>query len=91
MNAFARTDGKVKFTMRANLQIFVQLLVENHCLALRAFSPKSLRDIPFFGFLGAEFGLFGKVGLRVIGQRRGQRRLGFFEIERFFCESSRGH
>ena len=72
MNALARADGKMMFALRTDLQIFVQFLVENHRFALRALGPKPFRDVPFFGFARPELGLFGKVGLRAFGRRRGQ-------------------
>ena len=50
MNAFARADGKMIFALRADLQVFVQFLVENHRFALRAFGPKPFRDVALFGF-----------------------------------------
>ena len=74
MDAFTRTDGKVKFALRADLQVCVQFLVENHGFALRALGPKPLGNVPLFGFARAEFGLFGKVRLRAFG-RRGHGRL----------------
>jgi hypothetical protein len=64
MNAFARADGKMMLALGADLQVFVQFLVENHRLAGRAFRPKPLGNVAFFGFAAAELGFFGERRLR---------------------------
>ena len=90
MNAFARADGEMMAALRADLQVFVQFLVENHRLALRTFRPKPFRNVAFFGFAAAELGLFGQ-RRRLVGRRRSQCRLDRFETERFLGKRSRVH
>jgi hypothetical protein len=65
MDAFARADGEMMVALGADFQIFVQFLVENHRLARRAFRPKPLGNVAFFGFAAAELGFFGEGRLRV--------------------------
>jgi hypothetical protein len=56
MNALAGADGEMMFALEANLQILVQLLVEHHGPAFRAFGPKPFGNLALLG-LGGELGL----------------------------------
>ena len=76
MNPFARADGKMVVALRADLQVFVQFLVENHRLARRAFRPKPFGDVALFGlgFARAELRLFWRKSSACARWRRRQRR-----------------
>ena len=60
MYALARADGKMMLAMAANFQVFVELLVENHRAALRAFGPKTLGDLALLRLGRPQFGLLNK-------------------------------
>ena len=89
MDAFARADGEMMIALGADLQVFVQFLVIDHRAALRAFRPKPLRDVAFFGFGAGRLELFGQ--RRLAGRRRCQRRFDRFNAKRLFGKSSRAH
>ena len=60
----------------ADLEIFVQFLVENHGVTGRAFGPQTLGNLTFFGFglAGAELGFLCERPLGDVDRRRRQRR-----------------
>ena len=66
MDAFARADGEMMAALRADLQVFVQFLVEQHRLARRAFRPKPFGNVALLGlgFAGADLGFLGECRLR---------------------------
>ena len=78
-----RTDLKMMRTFRADLEIFVQLLVIDHAVALRAFGPKALGNLALLGLGRPEPGLFdkGSFGAR---RRRGDGGFACLKSERLF-------
>ena len=60
MDALAGADGEMMLAMRADLQVLVQFLVENHRGALRALGPQALGNVAFLGFAAGQLGLFGE-------------------------------
>lgn len=86
MNALTRADGKMMMAFGTNLEILVQLLVENHRRAFRAFGPQPLRDVAFarFGIGGTNLRFLGKRGPNVGWRWRDRRFDGGFNTERFF-------
>jgi hypothetical protein len=77
MDAFARADGKMMLALRANLEVFVQFLVENHRAAGRAFRPQTFGDVTLLGpgLVGVQLRLDGERRLGVLDRRGCQRRL----------------
>ena len=54
MDAFTRADDEVMVALDADLEIFVQFLVEDQRLAHGTFRPKTGRDLALASFAGAE-------------------------------------
>ena len=90
VDPFARADGEMVAALRADLQVFVQFLVENHCAALGTLRPEPLGNVAFFGFAAAHSGLFGQ-GRRLVGRRRRQCWFDRLETKRFLGKRSRIH
>jgi len=89
LNAFTRADGKMMLTMRADLEVLVQFLVEYHRTALGAFGPKALRDLALLGFGRRQPRFLRKSGAPTGG--RSERRFGGFETEGLFVKRGRRH
>src|ERR1043165_6894111 len=89
MNALASANWKMILAVRADLQVFVEFLIEDHRAAFRTFGPEALGNFPLFGF-GTEFGFFRKS--RIVRSRRGSDRgLSCFEGERLLGKRGRAH
>ena len=75
--------------VRADFEVFLQFLVEDHLFALRAFGPETLWNLPLSGCAEADGGfLDGR--LHISGRR--DSRFHRFQAKRFFgciCHSGR--
>ena len=96
MDAFAGADLEMIVTVRANLAVVVQFLVEDHLRALVALDPEALGDFLLARAAGAHLGLlgqgpFGGGGRGRRGDRRRDRILGGFEGDRLLDEMRRAH
>ena len=92
VNAFACADGEVVIALDANLEIRIQLFIEDHRLADRAFRPQASGDFAFAGFATGklEFLFYERSGVARCGRRR-QCRLDWINSWRLFRKCSRGH
>ena len=70
MNAFPRADAEMMLAMGANLEVFVEFLVEDHGAAFRTFGPQAFGNFPFLGFGGSEFWFFDESRVAVSRGRR---------------------
>src|ERR1700747_2867877 len=91
MDPLASADGEMVLAMGADLQIFVQFLIEDHSAAFGALGPKAFWNLALFGFGAVEFGLLSKGSVSRNGRRGGYGRLGRFEAEGLLSESIRCH
>src|SRR5206468_378872 len=85
MDALASTDAKMMLALGADLEVFVQFLVENHGAAfgVRALGPETLRDFAFARFAARQLVLFGKSRVRV-GWGWSDGRFAAIQAEGFF-------
>src|SRR6266700_1438982 len=92
MDPFPRADGKMVLAFGTDLEVFIQLFVEHHRLALgvAALGPQPFGNLPFARFAAAELGFFQKGGFGSGGWWRNGR-LGGFNAEHFFAKGSRSH
>src|SRR5258708_31978674 len=92
MDSFPRADGKMVLAFGTDLEVFIQLLVEHHRLALgvAALGPQSFGNLPFTRLAAAELGFFQKGGFGPGGWRR-DGRLGGFNSPRLFSKGGRSH
>jgi hypothetical protein len=81
MDALAGANGKVMLAPGTDLQVLVQLLVEQHRAALRAFGPEPFGDIPLLALAAGKLRLLGKRRVGRRGRRR-DRRFGCFQPQR---------
>src|SRR5690348_2895695 len=88
MNPFAGANREMMAAFRADLQVFIQFLVENHAFAFRTFGPKPFGDV-LLALSSAQFGLLKKGCLRV-GWRRSYSRL-HVKTQSFLGERGRCH
>src|SRR5581483_1360524 len=91
MNAFARTEREMILAMRANFQVLVQLLVENHGAASLALGPKPLGNFALLGFARRQLRLFNKGGFGGGRGRRCDGRFTVFQAESLFGKCGRAH
>src|SRR3954468_175075 len=92
MNSFPGADLKMMDAMRADLQVFVQFLVENHVGALGTFGPKPFGNVALTGLAGSQLWLFGKSRFRRCAWRgRRDRWFNCIQSEGLFVEGGGRH
>ena len=78
MDAFARADGEMMLALGADLEVFVQFLVENHRAALRAFGPQPFGNVALLGFAAAPAWAFWRTSCAPLAAAA-SRRFGRFQ------------